>query len=235
MKWWHAVAALTLGPFLAGCVVTGTMWKEADATRMSRPEAVGVLCRDGSPDSRAVVVRYVLDTNWRMWSRPYVYVLVPLASDAKPAEPFRYEGNARTAEQIEKALSDAHQDVLRHVKLELAGPPAVAPHRLAGFKPSDPSHPDGNAGVGGSMLPPAAVAVALEPLPDGGLRSVESRWDSPLPVGATVVLLPSETTRPPADSEAARRRAAFFTPLTLLADVVVTPVVIGAYILNGGG
>jgi hypothetical protein len=45
----------------------------------------------------------------------------------------------------------------------------------------------------------------------------------------------SELARPAADIKAAKQRAAWLTPVTLLADVVVTPVIFGAYILNGGG
>jgi hypothetical protein len=231
MTWSHAIVIFAVGPFLTGCVVTGTMWKEANATRMSYPQAVGTLCGDRPSRCRAIVVRYELDTNWRMRAHPDVYVRVPMAADSQPADPFRYKGGARTAEQIESALSDTERDALRHAKLELAG---SAPHQLTGFKALDPSHPDGGSSLLGSSLPPVSVLV-LQRQPDRSVRRVDLQRDSPLPEGSLVVLLPSETDRPSVDCEAAKRRAALLTPLTLLADVVVTPVAFAAYILNGGG
>ena len=234
MKWVCTISLFAMGTFLTGCVVTGTMWNEANATRMSHPQAVGTLCGDRSSQCRAIVVRYELDTNLRMQARPDVYLLVPMAPDSQPADPFRYKGGAQTTERIEIALSDTERDVLRHAKLELAGAPGTAPHRLTGFKALDPSHPDGGSSLFGISLPPVLVLV-LQRQPDRSFRSVELRPDSPLPADSLVMLLPSETDRPTVDSQAAKRRAALLTPLTLLADVVVTPVTLGVYILNGGG
>ena len=117
-KWGiRCFVTISIFPLLVGCALTGTMWKEADATRMSHPCVVGTYNRD---KSRALVVRYELETEWRMRSRPYVYVSVPLAKDGEPAQPYSYKQAGKSIAQIERSLDGARTAVLLNGRLDLA-------------------------------------------------------------------------------------------------------------------
>ena len=82
-------AVSLLCPFLCGCYLTGTMWKEAGATRMNSPEIVGVI-RPGTGDAPGggIVVRYELDTEWRARQYPFVFLKVPLHGTSPADSPF---------------------------------------------------------------------------------------------------------------------------------------------------
>jgi hypothetical protein len=228
-------AAVLLMPFVTGCVLTTTMWREAKATRIGSPLVVGVLKRGaGEANNHGIVVRYVLDSNCRMQLHPYVFLLVPTDGALRPSWPFSYDGKSKTEEDILLDLGEHQRQNLRRAQLHHAVPHGKSPLNVKGFVPADPLHPEGPEGGSASELP-EFVAQNLRPRPDGTLAVL---WTSPtdsLTEGSFVVVMRSEMDRPVADIQSAKRRAAWLTPLTLLADVVVTPVIFGAYVLNGAG
>ena len=88
---------------------------------------------------------------------------------------------------------------------------------------------------GGQSSEAELTVLAFRPRPDGSLQVLWGRSDERMPDGSLAVIVPSERLRPPEDAAAAKARAALLTPLTLPADVVVTPVLFGIYLLNSGG
>jgi hypothetical protein len=211
------------------------MWREAKATRMRSPLVVGVVePKAAGAGCHGIVVRYELDSNWRMRLHPYVYLLIPTDETLRPSWPFSYEGKSRTKEDILASIGDHQREDLRRTQLQYAAPTGKSPLNVKGFVPVDALRPEGPEGSSVSDFPEFVVAD-LRRRPDGALEVLWTPRTDTLPNGSFVAVMRSELARPAADIKAAKQRAAWLTPVTLLADVVVTPVIFGAYILNGGG
>ena len=202
------------------------MWQEAKTTQLENPRIIGVIhsAQKGSPDQ--LVIRYDLESNFRSQLNPETFVLVPieLRDDSCIVQ-----ASGQTEKGILAKLTPTQHESLTHMHVTTTR----SPDHTKGYAPSDPAQPLGEP-TRYHLFP----REDLEVLPfrrtsDGGVQTIWLPDDPPLPSDALALILPRHAARPTKDIESAKSRAALLTPLMLVADVFVTPVLVVAILVSG--
>jgi hypothetical protein len=234
------VGALALAPLLlallpsGGCVMTHRLWSGAGASEAGMCTVAGLMLGPGA-ESRAIVVSYeVLQASEKRY-----YVQLPLDERLEAPDPFRFTGDARDARALRMELAEAHRRNVAAAKLPLKRwPPKPSPggrfipvNEPGGLRARTGAH-HGTTGI--------AIVPYWPPTERGGYPVPETRPDDgaaeaeAFPPAARVLLLPETQHRPPADRAFDVAGAVLFTPFTLAADAVVTPVLL-VLLVSGQG
>jgi hypothetical protein len=230
---------LSLMQVLTGCLYTGPMWQDANERLATEPRTFGIIegdSADAGGTERLLVIRYFINAGEEL------YATIPLTREGCPVEPFAYTGQERRPERIVDALPDAQRRQLAGTRLvlhdarwakQLEGAPRF---RRLNWQTDGASVPY-DAGYGGDdrggKTSDCRIDVRVLALRVGRPWTEAEDAAMPLPVGspieypqdACVLGLPYAQPRPERHRQDAQWRAALLTPVTLVGDAVVVPLI----------
>jgi hypothetical protein len=230
---------LAILPVLTGCLFTGPMWRDANEGVVTEPRAVGIIGGEAGANGterRLLVIEYSINEGERL------YATIPLSRDGCPVEPFIYTGDERRPVGIVEALPDAQRRHLAETKLAMHG------EQWAVILEGDPRFRRLNWNTDGTSVPHDAnyggevrgsgncgrrADIRVRAIRVGRPWSKAEAAAMPLPVGspieypqdACVLILPYAQRRPEGHRHDAQWRAALLTPVTIVGDAVVVPLI----------
>lgn len=232
---------------LTGCLYTGPMWRDANARFVAEPRTFGIIEPGAGTNEtsehgpRLLVIRYSINEHEEL------YATIPVTAEGCPVEPFCYVGDKRSGCQIVDELPESQRQRLRETRLTFHDERwaedlrADTRFRELGWKTDGMSVPhddlydrsDWALRKRGRVADVRVRALRLgRPWTDIESAAMPLPVESPIvyPTNACILVLPYAQPRPERHRHMAQARAMLLTPVTLVGDVVITPLIyIGCY------
>jgi hypothetical protein len=214
------------------------MWRDANERLVEEPRTFGVIDgrSNGGGGDLLLVVRYSLNEGEEL------YATIPLTREGVAVEPFAYTGPERRPEQIVPALPEGQRERLRRTRLVLHDEEwARRLKRDPRFRELDwttdgtsvPYDGKYGGGVGEERNSSCRADVRVRAVRLGRPWTEPESAAMPLPVSspieypqdAWVLVLPYAQPRPEQHRRSAQWRAVALTPIALVGDAVMVPLV----------